>query len=261
MFNYKDCMGIVDTVNEAEHVLIEKCSDFSSELDGFYVILIRDKVNIVEDYICSTIKRNVSYYQKMLYSHPTTILKMLLSTDNKIKTNTYTELFVREFGGIQGVMDYVHSKNISSDVEEHDSDDDTGRIKLVTEKVDNTTDTTPDGSKPENPRDIVYSCTDELLNMYNESLQNLIDRISAIGEKMSIDLDTADPCKVNSDQEPEIMPDDLTLVKSYLESFTSDEVKKGCIRMLTLLNSIDDFRMISSFLDKFSEAIGGDINE
>lgn len=283
MFNYTKCLKVTQRINN-DSIIIEHCGDIMADLNGLYVVLLEDGIPVIKDYIFTHLRRNAQHSINMLDNNPSLVLKMLLSIDSEVRSNSYTALFLRDAGSIQSLISGVYERDLA-DKEAIDAAASEKPVQqmdmfgVVTAPVVDTTrvslekTSTKQKSALDLPDDLqddpfiakipdapVVSVTnDEMVAQYNvrlekdhtESTKPISSQESSNNTVLGSDLHT----EVASTHNNILTTYDVGLMKDYIDTFNGDEVKGALIKVVESLNSVNDYKMITSFLTKFTDAI------
>lgn len=127
MFKVEENLQLTRLVAPDSYV-IEDCKNFVSELEGFYVCLPKSRIDAIKNYMEG--QPNSSFIIKTFENNLVNGLNLLLKLE---KVSSYTDEFVKFYGGTQGVFDAFSAFTASESVTEN-SDDDT--LETAAQEID-----------------------------------------------------------------------------------------------------------------------------
>lgn len=285
MFNYTKCLKVTQHIDN-NSIVIEHCGSIMADLNGLYVVLLEDGIPVIKDYIFTHLRRNAQHSINMMDSNPSLVLKMLLSTDSEVRSNSYTDLFLRDAGGVQSLISGVYESDLAEKVaidaiasekpvqqmnlfggNSGNSDMDGSFVnnqpislgKPVKEQDAVTGIDLPD-DLPEDPFIAKIPDAPEVTKVSFVAVETKdseeipvdsvrLEKVPVFQEKpASSSTDFCTPTQNNT-----LTRYDMALVKDYIDTFSGDEVKGALLNVIESLKSDSDFKMITAFLTKFAD--------
>lgn len=102
--------------------IVEECGAFEPALTDYVIVLNREKLDDLREYIKDSDIRDKEHTLKSLERIPAAVVRVMI---NRINIESMTLAFINEHGGVQGVLDY-YDREEESDSAEKDSMGDEG---------------------------------------------------------------------------------------------------------------------------------------
>jgi hypothetical protein len=136
MFNVEDYLEFTRNATIPDSYVIENAADYVPELEGFYVCLTKDHIPAIKDFISG--EKNATFILKTFELDPTNGLSVLRVHK---KINSYTELFVKYYGGVSAILENpMFTSSSPVELQTQESEDVQETLPEITEEIIQTKD-------------------------------------------------------------------------------------------------------------------------
>ena len=267
MFNVEKYL-LISNEKVTDDYLLEKCGNYAKDLEGYYVILPKSNINNLLKFV-ETELQNPTYVFNLLGKNPIKGMDLLA---NMLKINSYTDEFIKHYGGIQEILDLFKPASATTEVPHVDfklPENDSVEEQSVTESDNVDMQTTdfreviPESENLAEESNIssVSETSNDKENSYNKETEEecKVPAIAPTQEMMEMMLmirGIAAKLGITEDTSSDVMnPDDILHAKLYINDFAAPTVRDGVIAVLDKAETKEELVAVTTFMRMFVQHI------
>lgn len=265
MFKVEENLLLTKNQLNEDCYVLEDCSSFFPELSGFYVCVPKENADVIKNYMRQ--QPNSGFVVKTYEDDMVNGLKLLLRME---QLSSYTELFVKYYGGINVILDTFSTLYAAEPAQEQSEESDTSKSNEVVEDTgDDVSDT---------PGDYIDdSMFEALTGVLNNSAETSDDNrepteeVSSETQESNQDTDIPEglmnaqteelylmirgiACKlgvIDYDDSHTLSKADMKNAQIAIKTLSAMTVQEGMLGALALAETKEDLGAITRFLELF----------
>lgn len=265
--NMIDILSIANTRDKGDFY-IESCGDLNAELNGYFIVLRKNKINDLVDYVIDTFGDSYTQMLKdILASNDEEDIASSVKTFSPDVDKSYTELYLEEFGTSSRIKSFVEQENLmrgvtpTKNIEETVTLDDSEEIITEESLIKGTSDLTDEAlmlsednikpQEPDNPnpdlerevRDLEGKLSDQLA--INELLTKSTDELNSKNSKLTDTIEQLTAKYENVDV-PNFATDSIIKV---INDVSSSSTKDALVMLIQTLTSLEENYALSKVIE------------